>query len=66
GEGRALGVRRHVDLSSVAREDLDRIKSQDRKIYGEIQKFLRELGKRADLGVPLHGEWEGCQGAHVC
>jgi hypothetical protein len=35
---------------------LDRIKSQDRKTYGEIQNFSRELEKRADLGVPLHGE----------
>jgi hypothetical protein len=45
---------------------LDRIKSQDRKIYGEIQNFLRELEKRADLGVSLHGDWEGCRRAHVC
>ena len=46
---------------------MDRIKSQDRKRYGEIQKFLSEqLAKRADVGVPLHGEWEGCRRAHVC
>jgi hypothetical protein len=45
---------------------LDRIKSQNRKIYGQIQNFLRELQNRSDLGVPLRGEWEGCRRAHVC
>jgi hypothetical protein len=44
---------------------LDRIKSQNRKIYGQIQNFLRELESRSNLGVPLHGEWEGCRRAHV-
>jgi hypothetical protein len=24
------------------------------------------LGKRADLGVPLHGQLEGCRRVHVC
>lgn len=45
---------------------MDRIKSQNRKIYGQIQNFLRELENRSDLGVPLHGEWEGCRRAHIC
>jgi hypothetical protein len=43
-----------------------RIKSHDRKLYGEIQKFFKELERSADLGVPMHGEWEGCRRAHVC
>lgn len=43
-----------------------RIKSRDRKRYGEIQKFLKELERSANLGVPIHGEWEGCRRAHVC
>lgn len=43
------------------------MKARDKKIYGEVQKFLRDhLAKRAELGVPLHGEWEGCRRAHVC
>jgi len=45
---------------------LARIKSRDRKRYGEIQRFLRELEGHADLGIPLRGEWEGCRRAHVC
>lgn len=43
-----------------------RIKSRDRKRYGEVQRFLRQLADHTDLGVPLHGEWEGCRRAHVC
>ena len=46
---------------------MDRIKSQNRRIYGQIQDFLRdELAKRSDLGVPMRGQWEGCRRAHVC
>lgn len=43
-----------------------RIKSRDRKLHGEIEKFLKELEKSAHLGVPLHGEWDGYRRAHVC
>lgn len=42
------------------------IKSRDRKVFGEIQDFFRELKKSADLGVSMHSEWEGCRRAHVC
>jgi hypothetical protein len=42
------------------------LKRQDRKLYGEIQKFfVEELATRDDLGYPLHGEWEGYQAIHV-
>jgi hypothetical protein len=43
-----------------------RIRRQDRKAHGEIQKFFRELEKTRDLGIEMHGEWEGCRRAHVC
>ena len=42
------------------------IKRQDRKAYGEIQKFFREqLEKSSDLGDPLRGEWSGYRSIHV-
>jgi hypothetical protein len=41
------------------------IKRRNRKAYGEIQKFFRELEKSDKLGYPLHGEWAGCRAAHV-
>jgi hypothetical protein len=45
---------------------MDRIRRQDRKAYGEIQKFFRELEKASGLGIGMRGEWEGCRRAHVC
>ncbi len=45
---------------------MDRIRRRDRKAYGEIQKFFRELEASNGLGYPLRGEWEGCQAVHVC
>lgn len=45
---------------------MDRIKRQDRKAHGEIQKFFRELERISGLGVEMRGEWEGCRRAHVC
>jgi hypothetical protein len=46
---------------------LDLIKRQDRKAYGEIQKFFRELEKSDKLGYGygLRGEWAGRRAAHV-
>jgi hypothetical protein len=44
---------------------MDLIKRQDRKAYGEIQKFFRELEQSDDLGYRLHGEWAGRRAAHV-
>jgi hypothetical protein len=44
---------------------MDLIKRQDRKAYGEIQKFFRELEKSDNLGYGLHGEWAGRRAAHV-
>lgn len=44
---------------------MDLVKRQDRKAYGEIQKFFRELEKSDDLGYRLHGEWAGRRAAHV-
>jgi hypothetical protein len=43
-----------------------RIKRQDRKAHGEIQKFFRELEKTSGLGIEMRGEWRGCRRAHVC
>jgi hypothetical protein len=45
---------------------MKRLKARDRKLFGEIQKFFELLENRADLGVPMHGEWEGCRRAHAC
>jgi hypothetical protein len=45
---------------------MDRVKRVDRKAYGEIQKFFRDLEKTGDLGTRMHAEWEGCSRAHVC
>lgn len=45
---------------------MDRIKRLDRRAFGEIQKFFKELEGTGDLGTPMHGEWEGCRRAHVC
>ena len=43
-----------------------RLKQQDRKAYGEIQKFFKEqLATNEGLGYPLHGEWEGSRAIHV-
>jgi hypothetical protein len=43
-----------------------RLKQQDRKAYGEIQKFFKEqLETSGGLGHPLHGEWEGYRAIHV-
>jgi hypothetical protein len=43
-----------------------RLKQQDRKAYGEIQKFFKEQLATSDvLGYPLHGEWEGSRAVHV-
>ena len=37
-----------------------RLKQQDRKAYGEIQKFFKEqLATSEGLGYPIRGEWEG-------
>jgi hypothetical protein len=42
------------------------LKQQDRKAYGEIQKFFREqLETNAGLGYPLRGEWSGYRAIHV-
>ena len=42
------------------------LKQQDRRAYGEIQKFFRErLETNADLGHPLRGEWSGYRAIHV-
>lgn len=44
-----------------------RIKRQNRKIHGQIQRFFKErLENSSDVGDPLHGDWEGCQRAHIC
>jgi hypothetical protein len=43
-----------------------RLKQQDRRAYGEIQKFFKEqLETSDDLGYSLHGEWEGYRAVHV-
>lgn len=44
---------------------MDRIKRLDRKAYGEIQRFFRELEKTGNLGTAMHAEWEGCRRAHL-
>jgi hypothetical protein len=49
------GLLDKYDAAVITSDDAGKVKDR------EIQKFLRELGKRADLGVPLHGGWEGCQ-----
>ena len=42
------------------------LKQQDRKAYGEIQKFFKEqLATHDDLGYPLRGEWESSRAIHV-
>lgn len=42
------------------------LKQQDRKAYGEIQKFFKEqLATSEGLGYPLRGEWEGSRAIHV-
>ncbi len=45
---------------------MEHINRRDRKAYGEIQKFFKELEQSDGLGYPLRGEWEGCRAAHVC
>ena len=42
------------------------LKRQDRKAFGEIQKFfIEQLATHDDLGYPLRSEWEGYRAIHV-